>query len=159
MNVERGCHFRRCCLIDEEAMIDIGHLLSGLVSTAGGAEFPEITGLVSRLDLDASKARIGATKRVECINGVSLKNTGQMLNVVWGVAPRRSIWLLFDGPSVPYSSLTGEVFGKNQQIQPSKFGAGFAIVFEIDGWRCGYTVDSEASNISAVFCESPDSSF
>jgi hypothetical protein len=30
-------------------------------------------------------------------------------------------------------------FGANQRVIPSKRGAGFGVLFEIDGWTCGYT--------------------
>lgn len=135
-------------------MIDMRHLLSGLVSTVGSEEFPDITGLATRLGLDISQARIGTTKRVECVNGVRLKDGGPAANIAWGILPHRSIWVLFQGASIPYRSLKDEVFGTAQRIQPSKYGTGFAVVFEFDGWTCGYTADSETSNINAVFCES-----
>jgi hypothetical protein len=135
-------------------MIDMRQLLSGLVSTVGSEEFPDINGLATRLSLDVSRAKIGPTKRVECINNALFKHGGPTADITWGILPRRSIWVLFQGSSIPYESIKDEVFGTDQKIQPSKYGAGFSILFEVDGWRCGYTVDSEASDIRAVFCES-----
>ena len=80
---------------------------------------------------------------------------GAKIDFVWGKAPHREIWLLIAHSSLPYGDVKDQIFGANQRIVPSKHSAGFAVLFEIDGWDCGCTADSPEADISSAFCGQP----
>jgi len=133
-------------------VIDIRRLLSGL-TRAIRTEVPDAAVLASALDLNLSQARIVKTKSVMAVHDARFNHTDVALDAVWGFAPHRQIWLLTRNLSLPYREVRDEVFGSNQRIQPSRHSAGFAVLFEIDGWTCGYTADSPDADVNAVFCE------
>lgn len=132
-------------------LIDIRRLLSGLTQ-AIGIEVPDAAVLASALDLDLSQARITKTKSVMAVHEARFNHADVAVDAVWGFAPHREIWLLIPNSSLPYQDVKDEVFGSNQRIQPSRHSAGFAVLFEIDGWTCGYTADLPDADVSAIFC-------
>jgi hypothetical protein len=137
-------------------MIDIRRLLFGLTQAIRGADFPSATTLASALDLDLSQARVVTTKQKNmAVHDACLNGSGIGINVACGVHPRREIWLLIENSSTPYRDAKDEIFGANQRLQPSKITGGFAVLFEIDGWACGYTASSPDSDVDALFCEEP----
>ncbi len=135
-------------------MIDIRRLLSGLTQAIGRADFPNATTLATTLDLDTSQARIMTTKKRNlAINGARLNSSGVGINIACGITPQREIWLLMENSSTPYRDVKDEIFGADQRIIPSKRGAGFGVLFEIDGLTCGYTASAPDSDVDALFCE------
>lgn len=136
-------------------MIDIRRLLSGLTQAIGATHDPDTALLASALDLDLSTARVTNRKSVMMVSGARLKDSGIAANVIWGINPRREIWMLIEKSAVPYHNIKDEIFGANQRIKLSKLSAGFAVVFEIGGWTCGYTASSPDGDLDALFCEEP----
>lgn len=136
-------------------MIDIRQLLSELTQVIRSADFPDATSFARALDLDISAARITNAKSGMCINGARLNGTAVNVGIACGVTPWREIWLLFDNSSVPYRDVNDEIFGADQRIVPSKRSAGFGVLFEIDGWTCGYTASSADGDVDSLFCEEP----
>lgn len=136
-------------------MIDIHQLLVGLARTIRSTDFPDATALAATLDLDISQASITKTEtNTVAIYGARL-NGDLDIGIVCGVAPRRSIWLVFSTSSLSYGDLEGEVFGKNQRIEVSKFNDGLALLFEMDGWICGLTASLPEKAVLCLFCEEP----
>ncbi|MHB8885824.1 MAG: hypothetical protein ACYC5H_12255 [Methylovirgula sp.] len=137
-------------------MIDIHKLLRGLTQTIRGADFPDTTSLASALDLDISEAKITKMKFGNTIiSGAHLSGSSIVIDVVCGVTPWREIWILFDNASIPYRDVTDEIFGADQRIIPSKLSPGFGVLFEIDGWTCGFTASSPDGDVDSLFCEEP----
>jgi hypothetical protein len=135
-------------------MINVRQLLTGLTLLINRDDFPDVTSLAVELAVSVSEAQISRTKSGNMIiMGARLSDYGTPINVVCGIKPWREIWLLFTDPVVPYKDVQAEIYGANQRVVPSKFGAGFGVLFEIDGWNCGYTVSSPTGNIEALFCE------
>jgi hypothetical protein len=136
-------------------MIDIHQLLTGLARTICNASFPDATALAAALDLDISQAKITKTEAsTVAINGARL-NGDLDIGIVCGVAPRRSIWLIFSTPSLSYRDLEDETFGSNQRIEVSKFNDGLAVLFVMDGWICGLTASLPEKTVLCLFCEEP----
>jgi hypothetical protein len=135
-------------------MIDIRYILSGIVKAITTDAFPDTTDLSQFISVDISKATITKTKQgdIGIINAYVAN--GIPVDIACGVHPHREIWLLIPNSSLPYRDIENERFGSNQRIVPSKRSPGFAVLFDIDGLTCGYTADSEGSNITAIFCES-----
>ncbi|MGP0057849.1 MAG: hypothetical protein ACLPID_00970 [Beijerinckiaceae bacterium] len=137
-------------------MIDIRHLLAGLMRALRSADFPDANTLAAVLDLNISQARITKTKQGNMgINGARLNGSAVEVGITCGITPRREIWLLFDNSSTPYRDVKDEIFGANQRVQPSKRSAGFGVLFEIDGLICGFTVSSSDGDVDSLFCEEP----
>jgi hypothetical protein len=134
-------------------MIDLRRLYVGLTRAIRN-DAPDAALLASALDLDLSRARIVMTKSVMAIHDARFNSADLEIDAAWGFAPHREIWLLIARSSLPYRDIKDEIFGVDQRTQPSRLSAGFAVLFEIDGWTCGYTADSPDANVSAVFCES-----
>ncbi len=137
-------------------MIDIRRLLSGLTQAISSADFPSATTLATALDLDLSGARVVQTKsKLMAIHDARLNGSGVEISIACGITPQREIWLLMENSSTPYQDVKDEIFGADQQVIPSKRGAGFGVLFEIDGLTCGYTASSPDSDVDALFCEEP----
>lgn len=135
-------------------MIDIRQLLFELRQVIDGSDFPNAASLAAMLHLDVSRARIVTTKQGNVgINGALLKGDAIPVNIVCGTSPRREIWLLCENSLTPYYDVKGETFGKDQRIIPSKRGEGFGVLFEIDGWTCGFTASSPEGDVDSLFCE------
>jgi hypothetical protein len=77
------------------------------------------------------------------------------IDAAWGRPPHREICLMIAHSSLPYSRVKDETFGANQRVVPSRHSVGFDVVFEIDGWECGYTADSPYADASFIFCREP----
>lgn len=137
-------------------MIDLRRILGGLTQ-AIETEAPDAAILASALGLDVSQARITKTKSLLAVHDARLMPNNILADIVWGEMPYREIWLLIANSSLPYRDVRDEVLGVNQRTQPSKLSPGFAVLFEIGGWTCGYTVDSPDADVSAVFCEAQES--
>lgn len=133
-------------------MIDIRRILGGLTQ-AIETEAPDAAILASALGLDVSQARITKTKSTLAVHDARLMPNNILADIVWGETPYREIWLLIANSSLPYRDVRDEVFGVDQRTQPSTLSPGFAVLFEIGGWTCGFTVDSPDADVSAVFCE------
>jgi hypothetical protein len=137
-------------------MIDIRQLLSGLARVLRSADFPDAASIASALDLDISTARITKTKLGSMgINGAHLDGSGVEIGIACGITPQREIWLLMENSSTPYRDVKDEIFGADQRIVPSKHGAGFGVLFEINGLTCGYTASSPDGDVDSLFCEAP----
>jgi hypothetical protein len=137
-------------------MINIRQLLVGLTQAIRGADFPNAATLATALDLDLSDARISQTKsKLMLVRDARLKGSGAGVNIACGLTPRREIWLIIENSSTPHRDVKDETFGANQRVIPSKRGAGFGVLFEIDGLTCGYTASSTDSDVDALFCEEP----
>lgn len=134
-------------------MIDIGQLLAELMEGIRSPDFPDTMCLANLLDLDVSQAKISTAKAGMSINRARLSRSGTEISIVCGILPRREIWLIFDNPLLPYREIKGQIFGNNQRIEPSKLSAGFGVLFEIDGWTCGYTASSPDGYVDSLFCE------
>lgn len=153
-SVSGDCHFRLYCPIDGKQMIDIHQLLHGLTQDFGSADFPDATSLAAALDLDLSRATITKTrKKTMCISGARLNGSGVEVGLVCGVAPLHAIWLLLLNAGIPYWDVKDETFGDNQRVEQSKVSAGFAVLFDKDGLRCGFTVDTPSGDVNKIFCE------
>lgn len=156
MNALVAYRFRLCCPIEGTVVINIRQLLSGLTRVLGSADFPDAAGIASVLDLDISRARITKTKLGNMgINGAYLEGSGVEVGIGCGITPRREIWLLIENSSMPYRDVKDEVLGKDQRIVPSKRGAGFGVLFEVNGLTCGYTASSPDGDVDSLFCEKP----
>lgn len=136
-------------------MIDMRRLLFGLTQAIGATHDPGPAILALVLDLDLSQARVIKMKSAMALDGARLNDSGLAANVIWGIKPRREIWVLLKKSAIPYSTIKDEIFGDNQRLKPSRASAGFAVVFEIEGWTCGYTASSPDGDIDALFCEEP----
>ncbi len=134
-------------------MIDIRRLLSGLTLVIRD-EVPDAARLAKVLDLDISKSRIANARSVLGIHDAFLDGNIE-IDAAWGRPPHRQICLVIAHSSLPSRSVEDEVFGANQRIVPSRHSAGFGVVFEIDGWECGYTADSPDADVGFVFCREP----
>jgi hypothetical protein len=137
-------------------MIDLRRLLSRL-TFAIREELPDAAYLAEALDLDISRSRITNTKSVLAIHDAILDGNIE-IDAAWGRPPHREICLVIAHSSLPYSSVKDEIFGTNQRIVPSRHSTGFGVVFEIDGWECGYTADSADADVGFVFCREPKAS-
>ncbi|MDR3450646.1 MAG: hypothetical protein P4M15_13050 [Alphaproteobacteria bacterium] len=137
-------------------MLDIRRLLSGL-TFAIREEVPDAAHLAKALDLDISQSRITNARSVLGIHDAILDGNIE-IDAAWGRPPHREICLVIAHSSLPYSRVKDETFGANQRIVPSQHGAGFGVVFEIDGWECGYTADSPDADVGFVFCRQPKAS-
>jgi hypothetical protein len=137
-------------------MIDIRRLLSGL-TLAIREENPDAARLAKALDLDISQSRIVNARSVLGIHGAILDGDIE-IDAAWGRPPHREICLVIAHSSLPYRKIKDETFGANQRIVPSRYSAGFGVVFEIDGWECGYTADSPDADVGFVFCREPKAS-
>jgi hypothetical protein len=136
-------------------MIDIHQVLAGLAQAIGGANFLDVTALATTLDLDISQAKITKTETsTVAIYGARL-NREVDIGLICGVAPRRSIWLVFSSPSLSYGDLGGEVFGNNQRIEVSKFNDGLAVLFETGDWICSLTASLPGKTVLCLSCEEP----
>jgi hypothetical protein len=137
-------------------MLDIRRLFSGL-TFAIREEVPDAAYLAKALDLDISRSRITNAKSVLGIRDAILDGNIE-IDAAWGRPPHREICLVIAHSSLPYSSVKDEIFGTNQRIVPSRHSTGFGVVFEIDGWECGYTADSPYADVGFVFCREPKAS-
>ena len=137
-------------------MIDIHRLLSGL-TLAIREENPDAARLAKALDLDISQSRIVNARSVLSIHGALLGGNIEV-DAAWGRPPHREICLVIAHSSLPYRKIKDETFGANQRIVPSRHSAGFGVVFDIDGWECGYTADSPDADAGFVFCREPKAS-
>ena len=111
------------------------------ITQAIETEAPDAAIFASALGLDVSQARITKTKSLLAVHDARLMPNNILADIVWGEMPYREIWLLIANSSLPYRDVRDEVLGVNQRTQPSKLSPGFAVLFEIGGWTCGYTVD------------------
>jgi len=136
-------------------VIDIRQILSALTQAIVSTDVSDAAILATALDLDISSARITKTKTVMAVSGARLKSSGVEANIAWGLKPRREIWMMIGKFSLPYQDVKDEIFGANQRIKSSKLSTGFGVLFEIDGWTCGYTAHSPDSDLDAIFCEEP----
>ncbi|MEJ0051394.1 MAG: hypothetical protein WDN02_09355 [Methylovirgula sp.] len=134
-------------------MIDLRRLLSRL-TFAIREEVPDAAYLAKALDLDISRSRITDARTVMTIRNAILDGNIE-IDAAWGRPPHREICLVIAHSSLPYSKIKDETFGANQRIVPSRYSAGFGVVFEIDGWECGYTADSPDGDVGFVFCRKP----
>lgn len=75
--------------------------------------------------------------------------------VVGGVKPGLALHLIFLNPTLPYRSVSGETFGANQRVRPSKYSPGLGLVFERAGFLCGLTASAPDGVIESLFCEEP----
>jgi hypothetical protein len=132
-------------------MLDLLRLLSAL---AIRDEIPDAACLAKVLDLDIAQSYVTNTKSLLAIRGARLE-CGTEVDLVWGRPPHREICLVIAHSSLPYSKIKDEIFGVDQRIVPSRYSAGFGVVFEIDGWECGYTADSPDGDVGFVFCRKP----
>jgi hypothetical protein len=137
-------------------MIDLRRLLSRL-TFAIREELPDAAYLAEALDLDISRSRVRNAKSVLSIQNAILDGNIE-IDAAWGRPPHREICLVIAHSSLPYSSVKDEIFGTNQRIVPSRHSIGFGVVFEIDGWECGYTADSPDADVGFVFCREPKAS-
>ncbi len=134
-------------------MIDLRRLLSRL-TFAIREEVPDAAYLAKALDLDISRSRITDARTVVTIRNAILDGNIE-IDAAWGRAPYCEICMVIARASFPYSSGKDESFGVNQRIVPSRHSAGFGVVFEMDGWECGYTADSPDADVGFVFCREP----
>ena len=136
-------------------MIDIRRLLSGLTQAIGMTDDPDAAILASALDLDLSQARVIKMKPAMAVRDARLNESGIAIDIIWGIRPRREIWVLMGKSAIPYGAIKDEIFGTHQRLQPSKLSAGFAVLFDINGWTCGYTASSPDGTLDALFCVGP----
>jgi hypothetical protein len=135
-------------------MLDIRRFLDGLTQVIGRIDFPDANILAAAIELDLSQARIARMKtRDMIISDARLRRNSIGISVTCTLSPRRAIWLLLDKSALHYRDVKDEVFGANQRIQPSKRSAGFGVLFDLNGWTCGYTADSPDDTVKALFCE------
>lgn len=137
-------------------MIDLRRLLSRL-TFAIREEVPDAAYLANALDLDISRSRVTNARSVLSIQNAILDGNIE-IDAAWGRPPHREICLVIAHSSLPYSSVKDEIFGTNQRIVPSRHSTGFGVVFEIDGWECGYTADLPDADVGFVFCREPKAS-
>jgi hypothetical protein len=132
-------------------MMDIRQLATKLTRAIHGDDFPDAGNIARTLDLDISKARITRTEtRFIGIQNAHLNDGKIDVDLVCGAKPQAEIWLLFKDSCIAYRNLRAEIFGANQRILPSKYSAGFGVLFEIDGLTCGFTVSSPSGMIDSV---------
>lgn len=141
-------------------MLDIRRLLYGLTQTIGRADFPDAAALAAALNVDLSHARVTKTKKGNlAIQDAHLNDGGLTLDIACGVAPPHDIWLLIKDSALPYRNIKDEIFGADQRIQGSKFSTGFGVIFEIDGWTCGFTAPSPEGDVDSLFCQESKPAF
>jgi len=137
-------------------VIDIRRLFAGLIEAVGRADFPDTEILAARINLDIGNASVAKTQsNLLLIHHAHLDGGATEVSVACGIKPRREIWQICEEPSIPYRDLKDETFGANQRTEPSKRSAGVGVLFEIDGWTCGYTAWSPDGDVDAFFCEEP----
>lgn len=132
--------------------LDLRDIFARLVQTIA-TEVPNAAVLESTLDLDFSQSRVVRMKSALAIHDARLKFCGIDADIVWGDAPHRQIMVLMKSSPLRYQDVKGDMFGADQRTVPSKLSPGFAVILEIDGWTCGYTVDAPDATVSTVFCE------
>src|SRR5579872_914127 len=136
-------------------MIDIPGLINGLACALREPNFPDTSSIVSLLNLDMSHATVTKTQRGNLgINGAHLNGPVEV-GVAAGVTPRRELNLVLLDSQVPYPQFQENVFGERQRIQNSKFGPGLALLFEVDGLKCGLTASAPDGVVQCLFCEEP----
>lgn len=134
--------------------LDIRRVLSAMTQVIGN-EIPDATLLAAALAFDLSQAQITTTKSVMAVRQARLKPDDFVGDIFWGIIPRHEICVLIRNSSLLYRDVEGETFGANQQLVPSKYSSGFGVVFERDGWTCGFTADSPEATIEFIFCHAP----
>jgi hypothetical protein len=137
-------------------VINLPRLLSGL-ALAIRDEIPDAARLAKALDLDISRSRVTNGRSVLSIHDAILDGNIEV-DAAWGRPPHREICLVIAHSSLPYRKIKDETFGANQRIVPSRHSSGFGVVFEMDGWECGYTADSPDADVGFVFCRELKSS-
>jgi len=136
-----------------EDVVDIRQLLGSFTQIIRRPDFPDSDVITRFLDLDLSGSRITTTKSGNMmISRARLNGHPSVVDLICAIAPRREIWLLFQS-SIPYRDIKDEVFGTHQRTKLSKYSAGFGVLFEIDGWTCGFTASSPEGDLDSLFCE------
>ena len=133
-------------------MIEIGRLLANMRLAIQSAGFPNAVSVASQLGLDLSSANVTETdKGLVSVVGALLSTSP--VGVVAAVAPRRRLDLIFIEPSVSIKSCLARRLEFDQRIEPSKHGAGIAILFSRDGLDCGVTASGMEGVIETLFCQ------
>lgn len=136
-------------------MIELSQQIAALAQAVRSESYPDVTAIAKLSHLDISEARTAETKHgVMAIYGAHLDD-GTQADVIGVTSPRRLLQLSLPNSQISYREAADEVFGSDQRIERSKLSDGLAVLFEIDGLICGFTVSGPDGVIESLFCEEP----